>query len=271
MQSEALTVPDIRKRLATLDDLRTTGTLLRQDPLDTVDGELVETFHQAFGQLDSLENDLRVRLGRLAPGDPQSLADLDALQDRLAEREARQEMGVATEEEVPSVLELTTGEPSWGAALGIGTFGFAWTSFTTFHCVMMIGGMVKSFGWGALALLGFYSIFFLVGFAMLYGAFLALCRETVRLEGGRLTVHRRRGRIDLKKTYTLMPGERAVIGPTASTKNNESGSTVGVLFTDEKGKEVAVGTSLSRALREKVLAKINAYLAAQESPERRRL
>lgn len=263
MGGESLGVSDIRRNLATIESLRISGAILKEDDLESADPELVETFRQAHGQLESLDNDLRIRLGRLAPGDPASLADLDALQERLAHRQARQELGIATEEEVPSILSLKTGSRSWGGAVGLGTFGIAWTSFTIFHAIMMIGGMTKSIGWGVLGLLGFYSIFFLVGFAMLYAALLALCDESVRIDGLVMTIHRKLGKLDIKRRVHLMPGEQARVGPISSTKNNDAGPSVAILFVDKLGKEVSIGQNLAPKQRERLAEQINAYLATQ--------
>lgn len=267
MPGDPPSVPELKQRLKEVDDLRMTGQILQDAPRDALDPELVDTFHQATSQLDSIEAELRKRLGRMAPGDPAGIADLDALQDRLAEREARQELGVLGEQDLNAPLDMKLSEGSWASAIGLGTFGFAWTSFTTVHCLLMVGGMTKAIGWAALGLLGFYSIFFLVGFAMLAGAFLALCREEISLDGLTLTVNRCWKRIKWKKTYTLMPDTKARIGAAATMRNSDSPPSQGIIFTDSRGKEVTVGTSMAVAVREKALAKINDYLAAQPNVE----
>lgn len=261
MPGDPPSIPELKEKLQEIDDLRVTGQILSSEPVEALNSELVETFQQAQGQLDSIEADLRKRLARLAPGDPAGLADLDALQDRLAEREARQELGVPTEEELGGRLEMKLSEGSWASAIGLGVFGFAWTSFTTVHCILMVGGMSKAFGLAAFGLLGFYALFFLVGFGMLAAAFLALCKEEIVLEGRTLTVKRRFKGMEWKKTYTLLNGTPARLGA-PTVKSSESNS-MAIIFTDTSGKEISVGSGLAVAIRDRALAKINAYLAVQ--------
>jgi hypothetical protein len=238
---------------------------LLMDPSDQI---LKATALQALDQLPTLEEDLRKRLARLAPGDPDGRVNLDQLRDRLAERAARQEMGVSTDLEVPAVLEQKVSDPNWMGGLFMGVFGLGWTAFTTVHCVLMIGGMAQAFGWMALGLLAFYSIFFLVGFGMLFGAAASCATESIRLEGRDLTITYQLFGIRYHRRFTLDPTAKITIGkPTAKFKNSsdsdESGRQRAILLTTAEGKEVSIGANATEAQRDALVKKLSAYLAAQ--------
>lgn len=95
LDGQSLTATDVRTHLTKLEGLRERATILSDDDLVGQESELVETFGQAKGQLDSIENDLRKRLASLSPGDPKGMPDLDVIRDRLsrARREELDESG----------------------------------------------------------------------------------------------------------------------------------------------------------------------------------
>lgn len=260
-------VPEIKERLALIQQLGSDSAALRARlTLHNLDAPpaLVETFESAVSQLDSLETDYRKRLAKLAPGDPGGIADLKAVQEKLEQRAARQELGVATEEEIPAVLEIKTSPGNLPAALAMGVFGLGWTAFTTLHAVLMIGGMMQAIGWAALFLLAFYSIFFLVGFGLLAGAFGQGATENIKLEGRQLTVVKKLGVVTRSKTYTLSPGIQAKIEVPVTASSSKNSTTPSIVLTDSEGRPVSIASSATEASREQVCARINAYLAAQD-------
>ncbi len=229
----------------------------------TDDGELLRTFSMAQDQLHGLENDLRKQLSHQAPGDPESIADLGLLQDRLAERAARVEMGA--NEVVPEILELETSPRQIGTGIGIGIFGLGWTAFTTVHCVLMIGGMWKAMGPVALFMLLFYAIFFGVGGLMLAGAFYSFCDESISLDGFELTIRRKLLSFTWESKKTLDPKLRAQIHTQTST-DSDSGRqshTKSIQMTDINGKEIKLAMGATEAKRQQIVNQINAYLSVQ--------
>lgn len=262
----------LRNWIQTVERLQGKSARLRMDLellMDPSDQILKATAVQVLNQLPTLEEDLRKRLARLAPGDPEGRVDLDRLRDRLAEREARQEMGVSTDLEIPAVLEQKVSDPNWMGGLFMGVFGFGWTAFTTVHAIFMIGGMATAFGWAALGLLAFYSIFFLVGFAMLAGAAASCSTESIRLEGRELTITYQFFGITYRRKATLDPAAKITIGKAMtkfknSTDSDGGGGQRSILLTTAEGKEVSLGANASEVQKEALVKKLTAYLAAQE-------
>lgn len=256
----------IHKRLRTVTELKEKAPALAEKLsflTKPEDLELSDTLRQASSQLESLDSELRKQLSKVAPGDPLGIVDIGDLQDRLAERQAQQEIGVTRADMIPAVLELVTSPPNWASALGIGMFGFAWTSFTTFHCIFMVSGLVKAFGWVGLGLLAFYSIFFLVGFGMLWATVNAISTESIKLEGRRLTVIRKLGGWVRTKTYRLSPDTKASIGTPQSDTAITSKNSVPVLainLTDETGKGISLANTTTKEFKEKLTKQINEYL-----------
>ncbi|MEQ1820954.1 MAG: hypothetical protein ABL949_00415 [Fimbriimonadaceae bacterium] len=268
MDDEALTDAEVRERLVTVQKLKFEASMV-QSRLSSVsqadDLHLVSTVQKAVSQLDSVEDDLRVRLGKLAPGDPDGMVNLEALNDKLAERMARQEVGIPNELAVPSRLELKTSNGSLAAGAGLGLFSFGWLSFTTFHAFMMIGGMMKAFGLAALALLGFYAIFFAVGIGMGIAGVNAASKEELVLDGFELTVKKTLGWWQRVKKYTLGPDSRAEASTTSpSTMNSKSAKVVPcIAINDAEGHTISLGAGGVDSLRNSQIEKINAYIAAQ--------
>lgn len=265
LQEDVLTVPKIRDRLRAIEVLRQ-----HEDPADGLlrgsvlseDAELVRTVERARGQLDSLETDLRRRLAKMAPGDPDGIADLEQVNERLDERLARQEIGADTA--VPEVLELPTRPSNLGGAVGIGIFGLGWTAFTTFHAVLMIGGMFRAFGFGALALLLFYAIFWAVGFAMLSAAFNVASDESIRLQGRTLTITRTFA--GWKRVRVVEVGKDAIaekgMESSAHLRGRNQGPQEAVVIPDAAGRPVAFAAGALPRQREDLIERINAYLQA---------
>ena len=236
----------------------------------TDDHEIISTFDAAKAQLGSIEIDLRKHLSRLSPGDPESRPDLDALQERLAETAAKIEVGVSTTSQVGSRLEMITSPPNIGAAMGMMIFALGWNAFTTFHATLMIGGMYKAFGAAAFALLLFYAIFFSVGFAMLWGAFLAGAEESIELEGDQLIIKRKLLGFVHHKQHTLDLDTEARIGMAERTQMKSRNSNVpnlakAIILTDTNGRPINLGFSTTDARRDEHCQKINLYLKAQKA------
>ena len=260
------TEPEVRRRIQDCVRLRTEGESLRQmlESISDSDPDLVQTFEKANHQLASIEDDYRRNLAKLMPGDPDGIADLDEIKDRLAERLARQEIGLETEAAIPEVLEMKVGAPNRAAAIGIGVFGLGWTAFTTFHAIVMIGGMFSAFGWGALALLAFYSFFFLAGFAMLAAAADAASSEHIVLDGRQLSVIKSLGPWIRKKTYQLPPDATASIAEMevarVRTGNAPAKPTTVVQLHDQEGNPIGFGANATDFQRRQVVERVNAYL-----------
>ena len=100
-------------------------------------------------------------------------------------------------------MEESTAEPSAAAALGLGIFALGWNGFTLFHATMMLGGMLKSFGFLALLMGLFYLPFFAVGLLMVAGVIFSLCRESIRLDGNQLTITYRWGQITYRRKHEI--------------------------------------------------------------------
>ena len=256
---------EVRRRIATASALRNDipDVSLLTAPEDV---NLVATFGRAVGQLNSLETDLRRRLARLDPGDPEGRPDLGRLDERLQERLARQEVGL--EDGEVSVFERKTAGGNKAAAAFLFLFGIAWTSFTTVHCAFMVGGLFHAFGFPALALLLFYSIFFFAGFAMFSQALKTASDESIALDGRRLSVRYRFGPRRKETDYELPRGARAEIadvpyeGVTASNDNdNRVRTQLGVIFTDLDGKTVGVARGATPRVQVKLRDEINDYLS----------
>lgn len=269
MHDESVTEPEIRTRIAALTRLRAEAPLLRMklgDLSSPDDQTLADTFESAARQLDSLESDLRTALGKFAPGDPESRPDLDALRDRLAEREARQEVGAPTSV-VPDVLKLRMSGGNVAAAVGGGVVGLGILGFIVVHAVLMIGGMMRAFGPLAFLLLGFYAIF-LVGIgSMLKSAVNRAATEDIELSGRTLRVIRTLAGVPWVHTYVLAPGSRATSAEkmVQSTARHSIPTPVDVVeLMDVSGRAVHIGEHSLEQQREDAVERINAYLKLQD-------
>lgn len=272
MDQSQRTATEIRQELDLIERLqgRTSdldqgkGLLTRMD-----DGELIRTYNQAREQIRTIERDLRRRLATLAPGDPNSEPDYDALQERLAETAAQIEVGVPTFSANPDRLELASSPAQVPAGIGMGIFGLGWTAFTTLHAFFMIGGMMKAMGPVAFAMLGFYAIFWAVGVGMFMSAFNLAAQETITLEGDTLTITKTLGPIRRAKHHRINPKLQVRIGTTEKQVTHGRGRSVpmkvaAIIFTSEDGRPIAVATGTTDANREVMLRQIQAHLG-QES------
>lgn len=273
MDQSQRTATEIRQELDLIERLqgRTSdldqgkGLLTRMD-----DGELIRTYNQAREQIRTIERDLRRRLATLAPGDPNSEPDYDALQERLAETAAQIEVGVPTFSANPDRLELASSPAQVAAGIGMGIFGLGWTAFTTLHAFFMIGGMMKAMGPVAFAMLGFYAIFWAVGVGMFMSAFNMAAQETISLEGDTLTITKTLGPIRRAKQHRINPKLQVRIGTTEKQVSHGRGRSVpmrvaAIIFTSEDGRPIAVATGTTDANREVMLRQIQAHLGQEDT------
>jgi len=266
---EALTATECRRRVKLAEALVGEGgeALAALEARATGDdGPLLSTLRAAVTEVATLEQDLRRRLARLSPGDPAGEVDLDAIQAKLAETAARREVHEITGSPLLTPrLEVKTSPASWAGAAGLGIFGLGWSSFTTIHAVLFIGGFWRVIGPFALFFLLFYAMFWAVGFAMLWGAYLAACDETVSLDGRSLVVARRLGPFSWRREATLPSTSRVKrIASTVSAGKNGHGKTgTDLAVTDENGREVRFACMRSGEEQERLMARLNDYLGAQ--------
>ncbi len=269
----ALTVENADDCRAQIERLRglavEAGPLVRALETDpTADPALLGTLRQAISTLGGIEDDLRRKLAKLAPGDPAALVDLDDLRERLAERAAREELGETSGVEVPTRWNQRLSPASPAAAVGLFVFGTGWNAFTAVHATFMIGGMASQFGWPAYIMLLFYAIFFGAGFSMWAGAVESGSRQEVEMDGNRLTLVKTLGPWVRRKTWDLDPKE-----PVVSLDPMEALQSGGMTFTgpgkrlggavvaiDVSGNEVRLGTGLDAARRDLLAKRINDHL-----------
>lgn len=268
MAQDHPTETEVMQRLGVILDLKKRSSFLkmRLGDMGHENWELADTFRRALEQLPSLEDDTRKLLGILKPGDPRGLPDLDALQDRLGEREARQEIGASTTPAPGQIFQETASPSQPGMGLGQMGMGLAMLAFVTFHAIAMIGGMTMAFGPVAFLLLGFYSIFYFAGFGILSSAFKAAAEEKITFTGRTLKVERTLGPISTSKEHFIAPGSKPRIGRpniAISTKQQQIPQNA-ILLTDLDGKEVAIGMGMTHERREQLRDKISAYLMRQE-------
>lgn len=266
MSDEVFTETEVRQRIAACQSLSAEGQSLqaRLNSIADTDPELLSTFEKALGQLDSLESDFRKHLARLKPGDPEGIADLESVNEKLAERMARQEIGMDTAREIPDILEMKVAPGNKAAAVGLGVFGLGWNAFTAFHATLMIGGMSQAFGPMAFFLLAFYAIFFFAGIGMWVAAVNTGSAEYISLEGRSLTVRKSLGPWNKERHYTLAPDATAEIAEMeiAQVRNSRTPPkpTPVVQLHDVEGNPIGLGATSTDAQRRQTRDKINAYL-----------
>lgn len=271
--TERLDADDCRERLTQVPALREEGarvlSTLEHDAAPE-DAELLQTLRDAVASLGQVEQELRLRLTALAPADPEAAPDLAAVRTRLAEVAARREVA-ETIGQIPvpaeTQLELPISRGSWVVALFPGVFAFAWLSFTTFHAVFMIGGLMRAVGLWALALLAFYSIFYLAGFAMAWTALCTASNETLTLQRGEATVTRTLFGCSWRRRCTLGHETRAYLAmPNTSGKSGTPSREVALSGTD---RELRFGSAATAVEQERLVRRINAYLGVGEVAARR--
>ncbi len=242
MDIPSLSEPRARAWLRRFDDFAQEGdSLARHLASEAAASNTGAAFilQQAVEELPTLRSELRRSLGEVDTADPSSPA-LVEIRERLAERQARRDLGVATGAVVTAeTLELPIREGSWWAALPMLLFGGGWISFTAFHALLMIRGMWQFAGPAALLLCGFYAIFFGVGFAMIGSAIRALASETFELQGSELTISRKYPWGVSKRVHALEPSKAAYV---ATPNFRQKGSTAhDLVLTAEDGKTVRIG------------------------------
>jgi uncharacterized membrane protein len=261
---EALTADECRRRLAQIETLRAEG----QGTLATLelqaaqaDVPLLTTLRDALRELDALESDHRRQLGLLAPGDPAAHVNLERLRARLAETAAKREVtswsggGLGAD---AARLELVTAPANWTQAVSMGVFSLGWLAFTTVHALFMIGGMFAAFGFPALALLLFYSMFWGAGLAMGWGALKAASPEEVELRERELTVRRRFPFGVRERTYRLGPRSRAYVRD--SPIRQQGTIPTEVTIHDGEGTEITVAAGRPQVDQQRLVEQINGYL-----------
>ena len=268
MDEGFLTETELQHRLAVINELKIEAPLVQvgiSNPTSDEGRELSNTVHSALGQLGSIEEDIRRQLSKVAPGNPDGRVDLDALQERLDVRAARQEVGLPTGQVIPAVLTERTSAGNIPAAIGAFIFGSGWTGFTAFHAYFMIGGLIKAIGFAALLLLLFYAIFFAVGFAMFAAAFASASTETLEINGLSMTITQKFGPFVRTRRATLTPKTRAEVAvpQTSQFTQNRRTFSESVVIQDEKGKQFSFGTSMPAGMRDELVSRINAYIGAQ--------
>ena len=266
---------DCRAQLERLRGLRSeAGPLLSALEAEAdVDPALSGTMRQAVDTLGSIEDDLRRRLGKLAPGDADALVDLDDLRERLAERAARAELGESEGLSEGAVWSHCVSGGNWGAAAAMLGFGTAWNAFTGVHATFMIGGMAQAFGWPAYFLLLFYALFFGAGLSMWAGGVESACRQELEMDGSRLTTVKTLGRWVRRRSWDLDPLQEAAVVDGVqrlasggfSFQTNGRVPVGGVRVTDTAGKDVWVGQGLDAARLDILAKRINAQLMQARS------
>lgn len=268
MQSDPNDVIDesnIQRRLQVLHSLKQESPVLHQispDFANPDDQELVSTFQKAAKQLESIEEDLRVQLARFKPGDPEGIVDLEMLQNRLAEREAKQEIGAPTELSVPEVLEMQTQSPNTTKATGLGCMATGVTAFTLVHATFMIGGMFKAFGFPALALVFFYAIFWFVCYKMFQAAKVAASNEKIELNGDQLTITQTFMGNPSRVVHQINLSVPSVVTQSQSFSGNQRGAApmMAVMLTDIDGKPIEIAHNAPAPLQQQIVERINAYM-----------
>lgn len=262
MENPGLVPEEITERVELIQKLRADADRLmiaKSSLSQPDDAELLNTFQLAVRQLPQMESDLRRQLHVVAPGDPESRPCLTALQDRLQENAARQEIGLNSLESLEPI-EAETAEPSAAAALGLGIFALGWNGFTVFHATMMLGGMFKSFGFLALLMGLFYLPFFAIGLLMVAGVVFSLCRESIRLDRSALTVTYRWGQITYRRNHEIDIDQLVKLAEVMDSDTNKLQKPDQIEFTDIKGKPVRLARGLSQSARAKLIKKLNAHL-----------
>jgi hypothetical protein len=259
-----LSAEEVRLRLEEVPGLRREGTTALSD-LDTHSGageaELRDTLRQALDELEAREGELRRRLGRLAPGDPEAVVDLGRLREKLAEAAARREVeSVTGTTPVEETLELQTSPGNLGAAamnwiMGVGVF-----AFTSVHALFLIGGFMRAFGPIALALLAFYAIFWTAAAAIIGSGIRLATREQIRLDGRELTIHRVLGPWTAERRMTLASDARAHVTTTATRQQNTVSTEIAVQGAD--GSDVRIAYGRPAVEQERAVERINMHLAA---------
>jgi len=165
-----------------------TGLALQQSILNAdLNPSIKTSIGEALRHLPDMITDAEAQLRFLETGAANAEDAAEQLREKLARRAAQSEVNDIIGKNLDQPFQAITRQRNIPAALGTGIFGIAWTSFTTVHAFFMIGGMMQAFGWAALFLLLFYSLFWAVGFGMLATSVASLGTETIDYYDGTLT------------------------------------------------------------------------------------
>lgn len=177
-----------KRHLADLQQQLQTGQQLQRDIATAgLNPTIVTSIDEAIRHLPDMIRDAEAHITYLETGAANAEDAAEQLREKLARRAAQTEVDDIIGKGFEQPLEATTRHRNIPAAIGAGIFGIAWTSFTTVHAFFMIGGMMQAFGWAALFLLLFYSLFWAVGLGMLATAAASLGTEKIDLFDGTLT------------------------------------------------------------------------------------
>jgi hypothetical protein len=254
-----------RAKLDTIRELRRQGSGLniRTGILSgPEDAEIVDTFNKAWHELDDLERETRRALANLSPGDPDSEVNIAEVREKIELREAREEVGLEPQDVPSDVLTEFISPPQVGQGCFLGVFALGWNGFTLFHMIFMIGGMWRSFGPIALLMLLFYSIFFAVGAFMAWAAFNSMASVYFELNGTTLTIIRKLAGKTFEKRFEIDPNTPVVMASPSFGIQGKGGDTPEqITFKGANGKPIPVGTPPLDSDRDKIISRINAYLA----------
>ena len=177
-----------KRHLTDLQQQLQTGRTLQQAIAGMgLNPSVTTSIDEAIRHLPDMILDAEAHITYLETGAANAEDAAEQLREKLARRAAQTEVNDIIGKEIEQPLEATTRHRNIPAAIGTGLFGIAWTSFTTVHAFFMIGGMMQAFGWAALFLLLFYSMFWAAGFGMLATAAVSLGTENIDLYDGTLT------------------------------------------------------------------------------------
>jgi hypothetical protein len=258
---EPVVEQELRTRLKTIRKLNDSSISVRNKLAAVAleeDASLLATLDSAIPQLRSIENSIQERLGIVTNRN----VDLEQIQEKLAERKARQEIGLPVDGSHLPVCQKT-GETNLAAVGGAGIFGLGWTAFTAVHCFFMVGGMWKAMGPVALFLLLFYSIFFGVGFMMLYAAYSALWNEDIEISGDQLVITRSFGKLTKVRRVELGPESRVVAESPFNNLNqsqNRPNQSTPLMIKDRNGKKVYFAHTLKGPARKQLADRANLHL-----------
>jgi hypothetical protein len=219
---------------------------------------------RAVAQLNSIENDLRRRLARIAPGDPEGIVDVDVVRRRLQERNARLEMGVPTNLEVPVSLEMTITSSNEKAVRGLAVISAVWALIAISVLAVMLARLVES-TFGLISLIASTVLWINFSAFMLEKGAVS---ESISLSGQQLTLRRRILGFEMRKVYTLPFREMATVGPSRYPNlDAESPPPMRVLLHDIGGHQIELGASASPTRQAQVCEQINQYLRSQAESE----
>jgi hypothetical protein len=188
---------------------------------------IVTSIGEALRHLPDMIADVEAHLRFLETGAANAEDAAEQLREKLARRAAQSEVNDIIGKNLDQPFQAITRQRSIPAALGAGIFGIAWTSFTTVHAFFMIGGMMQAFGWGALFLLLFYSLFWAVGLGMLATSVVSLGTENIDYYDGSLTTtfsvfgYQKRRTINIDRTFRPRVA-KATWGPMVQQSNRRA-------------------------------------------------